>query len=102
LAIRPGVVDEDVEGLRPRDRVREGSQVRHVDGKCLRPPSPGADRLGRNLDLARGPRGERHISTGLGQRLRSREPNAAARPGDERTPAIEAEGWKDGAIGHDH
>jgi hypothetical protein len=49
-----------------------------------------------------GARGERHMSTGRGQRRRGREPDAAAAAGNQRAPAVEAEGRTLGELDRRH
>ena len=96
--VRARVVDEDIERRRvgeQRDRVQIGQVQRQWIGHAAIRP----DRVRRQRDLARRPRGQRHMRPCLRQRGGRRQPNPPPRPGHERAAAVQAEG---GGVGEHH
>ena len=93
-----GVVDQNVERLARGNRGARSLHVTHIDRKRIGLLAAIANRNGCSLDLRRGAGGERHMRAGVGQRGGRGEPDAAARAGHERAPAVEAERGRAGEV----
>ena len=100
--IHAGVVDEDLKRLGRGDRLSRGLDVGDVEHQRVGLLAAGADGTRRILDFLFGARGERDMRAGRGQRRRRRKPDAAAAAGNQRAPAVEAEGCTLGELDRRH
>jgi hypothetical protein len=87
--IRAGVVDQDVKGRSFGEKSRHAAMFVHVEDGRVRVRHPG----GGHLHLGRRPRDERDRRARLRQRGGGGQPDPPPRPGHQRAPPVEAEGW---------